>query len=403
MDMKELKEQLGSAIEEFKKARDRFNEEKEKFGDARQETKNMVQKLNETIDDLKNRMDEMETKANRPAMPGTGDEGSNGQKQGQMTPEQKAAFFKFVREGKGGLTPEERKALVQDSTGEIIVPEALDSEIDRELPKITIARQLAQVRNITSNRQRRRSMNEVTVVWGKLETGTGAGWSQGESSLVPEEEYLYVEDVFGWTTIGEDELEDTDVNLQSYITSSYAQAFAEAEDSAMFIGTGHANGQPEGILNSSVGTYDAGQAGAFTADDFIALQYQVPAQYRRNGSYVVNSQTELALRLLKDGNEQYLWQPSLQAGRPNTFAGRPIYTQDDIPVVSPDNDAKVAVFGDFRRGYRILNRNGGSIKRLEEKFIEDGLIGFRYKRRVGGGVIRDDALVILNVPAGSAG
>ncbi|MGG3737202.1 phage major capsid protein, partial [Aeribacillus pallidus] len=322
MDLKQLQEQLGGVVEEFKKARDAFHEEKNKFGEATQETKNMIDKLNQKMDELKTRIDEIETKANRPAIA----TGEGGEQKG-MTPEQKKAFFKFIREGKAGMTPEERKALVQDTAGEILVPEALDNEIVRELPKITIARQLAQVRNINTNRQRRRSMDEVTVVWGKLETGLGSTWAQGESDLTPDEEYIYVEDVFGWTTIGEDELEDSDVNLQTYLSSSYARAFAEAEDTAMFVGTGHANGQPEGILNSTVGTFDAGQPGAVTADDFIKLPYQVKAQYRRNAAYVVNSQTELALRLLKDGYGQYLWQPSLAAGKPATFNGYPVYTQ----------------------------------------------------------------------------
>lgn len=385
MDMKEIQNQLGKAIEEFKNARDKFNEETKNFGEATQETKNQIQKMNDEIDKLKNQLDDVETKNNRMEFD-TGEE----ETENKMTPEQKTAFFQFMREGRAGMHPDERKALVQDSQGEIIVPEALDRQIERELPKITIARNLAQVRTINTNRQRRRSMNEVQVVWGNLELGKGSTWAEGESDLVPDEEYLYVEDLFGWTRIGEDELEDSDVNLQSYIADSYSRAFAEAEDSAMFVGTGHANVQPEGILNSNVGTLDAGE---ITADEFIKLEYEVPAQYRRRGSYVVHSKTELALRLLKNGDGQYLWQPSIQAGKPNSFNGRPIYTQDDID----EGTGKVAVFGDFKSGYRILNRNGGSIKRLEEKFIEQGLIGFRYKRRVGGGVIRPNALAILNV------
>ena len=396
MDLKDIQNELGTVIEEFKKARDRFNDETKKLGDATQETKDQVSALSQKMDELKKRMDEFETKANRPMFP----EGGEGEKKNEMTPEQKAAFFKFIREGKSGMLPEERKALVQDSQGEIIVPEALDNTIIRELPRLTIARQLAQVVNTNTNRQRRRSMNEVTVVWGKLETGLGSTWEEGESDLVPDEEYIYVEDVFGWTTIGENELEDSDVNLQTYLSDSYARAFSEAEDTAMFVGTGHSNLQPEGILNSTVPTFDAGQVGGITADDLIKLEYNVKAQYRRNGSYVVNSKTELAIRLLKDSYGQYLWQPNLQAGKPNTFNGYPMYTQDDIPEVpAAGTAAKVAVFGDFKQGYRILNRNGGSIRRLEEKFLDQGLIGFRYKRRVGGGVIRPTALAILNVPS----
>src|SRR5690625_4119890 len=298
MDMKEIQNQLGKAIEEFKNARDKFNEETKHFGEATQETKNQIQKMNDEIDKLKNKLDDVETKNNRMEFE-TGEE----ETENKMTPEQKKAFFQFMREGKAGMYPDERKALVQDSQGEIIVPEALDREIERELPKITIARNLAQVRTINTNRQRRRSMNEVQVVWGNLELGKGSTWEEGESDLVPDEEYLYVEDLFGWTTIGEDELEDSDVNLQSYIADSYSRAFAEAEDSAMFVGTGHSNVQPEGILNSSVDTLDVGE---ISVDEFLKLEYEVPAQYRRRGSYVVHSKTELALRLLKNGDGQYL-------------------------------------------------------------------------------------------------
>ena len=400
-EIKDLKEQLGSAVTEFKTARDKLNDESKKFGVASAETKSEVDKINTSMNELKEQMDTLETKANRPEFNTDEDDGEGGEsKESKFTPEQKKSFFRFMREGKTGMYPDERKALVSDAQGEILVPEALDRQIERELPEITIARNLAQVRTIGTNRQRRRSMNEVDVVWGNLETGIGKLWAGGESDLIPEEEYLYVEDMFGWTTIGEDELEDSDINLQQYMSSSYARAFAEAEDTAMFTGTAHANGQPEGILNSNVGSLNAGQVGAIKADDFIKLEYEIPAQYRRNGVYVVNSKTELALRLLKSNDGQYLWQPSLQAGKPNSFNGKTLYNQDDIPGVPASGTAgKVAVFGDFNTGYRILNRTGGSIKRLEEKFIEQGLIGFRYKRRVGGGVIREKALKMLNVPA----
>ena len=81
---------------------------------------------------------------------------------------QKKAFFKFMREGKQALTPEETKALVSNTDGQILIPEELESEIYRELPKITIIRNLATVRTIRSDRIRRRSLNEVQVGWGKL-------------------------------------------------------------------------------------------------------------------------------------------------------------------------------------------------------------------------------------------
>lgn len=366
----------------IKELREKF-EAKEKGLYTKAEFEEFEKKINERIEQL-------ETVIKRPPVP----EGGKGE--GQPS-EKKAAFFKFMREGKSALTPEEQKALVSDATGQILIPEELEAEIYRELPKLTIIRSLATVRQIRSDRIRRRSLTEVTVGWGKLETGTAIT----ESTMTPAEEYQYVEDLYGLTKIGEDELMDTDVALESVVTDSFSRAIAEAEDTAFVVGTGHANKQPEGILNGTVvARVNAGQAGAITADDILKLIYEVPAQYRQNGVFIMNSKTELALRLLKDSNGQYLWQPSLQAGRPNTFAGYPIYNQEDVPQIpAAGTAADVVIFGDVRAGYRILDRLGMTVQRLTELYAEQGLVGFKVHRRVGGGVIRPNALRILKVPA----
>jgi HK97 family phage major capsid protein len=388
MELKDLQTQMQTAFDNLKKAGERQDAEIKKHGDATQETKNTIAAINTAMDEIKNQIADMQTKANRNQMGG-------GEPTDPKEQEKKSAFFTFMREGKAALTTEQ-KALVQDAVGEIIVPEQLDSEIYRDLPGLTIMRGLANVRPTSSNRVRRRSMNEVTTGWGKLET-TASKLGDFESTLTPDEEWIYVEDALGLVKIGEDELEDTDVNLTQYIRDSFAQAYAEMEDTAFIAGTGHANLQPEGILNGSVVTrFNSGGVGTFEADDLIKLAYAVKAQYRRNGSYIVNSEIELLMRLMKDQNGQYLWQPSLQAGKPNTFNGRPVYNQEDVNgTVATGND--VAIFGDYNQGYRVLDRSGGTVTRINELYIEDGLVGFKYKRRVGGGVVRPNAMKVLRI------
>src|SRR5690606_9343028 len=276
----------------MKELREKF-EEKQKGLLSAAEFKEFETKVNERIDQL-------ETMIKRPPI------SSEGKEDGGPS-NKKAAFFRFMREGKGALSPEEKKALVSDDTGQILIPEELEAEIYRELPQISVMRGLATVRTTNSNRVRRRSLTEVQVGWGKLETGADLV----ESDLVPSEDFIYIEDLYGLTKIGEDELMDTDVALESIVVASFSRAVAEAEDNAFIAGTGHANEQPEGILNGDVvSRVTAAQAGAITADDMLALIYEVPAQYRQNGVFIVNSKTELALRLLKDANGQYLWQPS---------------------------------------------------------------------------------------------
>lgn len=378
-----------------KELRDGFEKEKKRIEQRSTEFSAEWKTKEEAIN---KRLDELELKMQRAAMFASAVSDGQSRAEDEKAKAHKAAFFAWMRKGKSELGPEERKALVEDATGEILVPEVLESEIYRELPKVTVIRGLATVRTITQgDKIRRRSLTEVTVGWGKLETGTNLT----ENTMTPGEAFQYVEDAYGLTKIGEDELADTDVVLEPIIADSFARAFAEQEDTAFIVGTGHANGQPEGILNGNVVTrVDAGQAGAITLDDLIKLAYEVPPQYEKNGVYIVRSSTARAMRLMKDKNDLYLWQPAVAAGEPPMFNGHPVYRQNDVPAVpEAGTAADVAIFGDIRSGYRIVDRLGMTMQRLNELYAEAGLIGFKAHRRVTGGVIRANAMRILKVPA----
>jgi len=118
---------------------------------------------------------------------------------------------------------------------------------------------------------------------------------------------------------------------------------------------------------------------------------------------MVKSSTELALRELRASgydathHGQFLWQPSVQAGKPATFLGYPIYPQEDLAAIA-GAVAVIAIFGDFKAGYRILDRKGITLQRLVELYSEAGLVGFKVHKRVGGGAIMPSkkALVLLS-------
>ncbi|MCK4263500.1 MAG: phage major capsid protein [Candidatus Aminicenantes bacterium] len=347
---------------------------------------------------MKKRVDEIETKMSRLPIetPGTGEEKEV--KAGQN--EYKAAFFNFMRSGEMKLDDAavkyiaERRALVSDDTGRILIPVELESEIYRSLPKINIIRALATVRTITREKIRRRSLTEVTMGWGKLELG-GA---PSETDVVPSEDYQWIEDLEGLARIGKDELTDTDISLESIIVDSFSRAKAETEEKAYVIGTGHANQQPDGILNGATVTrVKTAAADAIAADDLLDLVYAVPAQYRRNGKILVPSTTELAMRKLKSAGAEalYLWQPNVQAGQPATFAGYPVMAQEDVPAIGSADECDIAIFGDIKAGYRIVDRQGMTIQRLLELWATAGLVGILVSSRVTGGVIRADALRVL--------
>ncbi len=313
--------------------------------------------------------------------------------------EKRMAFLDVVRHGRGGLSPEAR-ALVEDTSGEILVPEFLETELRRDIPALTVVRNVASQRNLTSNRVRRRSMDEVSVGWGKLETNQQTLSDSMPST--PDQEYTYIQDLYGLAKIGEDELDDSDVDLEAFIRDSFARAIAEAEDAAFAIGGGNSAHQPTGFMTpgGDVPAINAGQAGGVTIDDFKRLIYAVPAQARRNARFMVPSTTELAISTLKDGNENYLWQPSVQAGRPSTFNGYAMENHESMAEVpEAGTAAHVAAFGDFNSGYRVYDRKGVTLKRLEELYAEDGMIGFKVHFRVGGDVVNPKYLRRLQVPA----
>jgi HK97 family phage major capsid protein len=219
--------------------------------------------------------------------------------------------------------------------------------------------------------------------------------------MVPSEDYQYIEDLEGLARIGKDELADTDIALESIIVDSFTRARARAEETAFAAGTGHANEQPEGILNGTTVTRVATQtADVIEGDDFLNLIYAVPAQYRRNGKILVPSTTELAMRKLKSATEElYLWQPNVQAGQPATFAGYPVLAQEDIGAIGASSQCDIGIFGDIQAGYRIIDRQGMKIQRLLELWATAGLVGILVSSRLTGGVIRADALRILQEAA----
>lgn len=344
---------------------------------------------------VKDRLDKAETKMNRPQI------GDPDKAEVPGAKEYKASFFNFMRDGRLVLDEAgqkyldrqmEEKALVSDTAGTILIPEELEAEIYVSLPKINIIRKYATIRPTTSNRIRRRSLTEVTMGWGVLELGG----EPDETDVDPGEAYQYVEDLEGLARIGKNELADSDVNIESALAESFGRARAETEETAFVVGTGHSNRQPDGILNGTTVTrVSTNAADAIASTDILDLLYAVPAQYRRNGIFVFASTTILAIRKLQDTYEQFIWQPAMALGQPATLAGYPVEAQDDIGAIEASDQCDIGFFGDIRAGYRIIDRQGMTIQTMRERWATAGLVGLLASARVGGGVIRADALRVL--------
>lgn len=400
-EIKELTESVQSAVKAMRDSAVRMDDESKKLGEATAETKSAFLKANERIDAL-----ELELK--RMTVPKI-EKDSKGKEISPEAAKARKAFWSWIKKGRANMEPDERKALVEDSTGGVMVPEDLDTEVTTALPQLTPIAALCMQRPTSRDKIRRRTLNEVTVAWGKLETGALVH----ESSLIPTDANIYVEDINGLTKIGKDELDDTEYNLQAHLARSFSQAIAVALDKGIMIGTGHSYQQPEGVavdatLRTGIGYGGgAGAAGTYgnnwTADDTVALddllecEYALPKQYLAGATWVLARKTELAMRVLKAATTgTYLWQPGLQAGMPSTFDGFPIVNSADLLEPKAGDWTTNVVFGNFKLGYVVLQRQGIKLQRLDELYAESGLVGFLVSYRAGGGLLRYDTFQIIS-------
>jgi len=306
------------------------------------------------------------------------------------------AFDNYCRKGIEGLDPVEKKALTvsNDSTGGYLAPPEYVRELLKEITELSPIRSISRIRN-TSARSVQIPKREGTFAaqW-VSESGTRSettGWRVGLEELPAHELYALVD-------ISEQDLEDSLFNLEAEMQSEFAEQFAVAEGKSFVEGT--SVGQPEGFLtNVSVGDIASGSNSAYDADDLIGLVHSIKSNYSKNGTWVFNRNTLSNIRKLKDGAGQYVFQAgmSLQSGVTNTILGHPYVEATDMPNAA--QDASMIAFGDFRRGYMIVDRIALAVLRDPFTQATTGNVRYIARRRVGGQVIMPEAIVKLTQKA----
>lgn len=306
-------------------------------------------------------------------------------------------FAKALRSGKESLNAEEKAAIIEDATGQIIVPHDLAGPIFLTLPRLGVLRNLCLVRPTTSNLVDVRALTQATAAWGKIELGTTAtSYDAGVAATGPQT--VTVQNLNALVQIGVDELQDTDANLVALVQEIVGQQFAQMEDDAFAAGNG--TSKPYGLATRATvgGAIPAAQgvtaaASAVNPDSLKSMPYLITSRFANNGSYLASDDATQAIALLKDSTSNYLWQPSNQAGQPDRLFGYPFYRLSGLPAMSTGagwSDPSV-LFGDLRSGYMIADRQQITVQRLDERYADVGLVGFLFRQRVGGDVIRPGA------------
>ncbi|MCC0075186.1 MAG: phage major capsid protein [Rhodobacter sp.] len=321
-----------------------------------------------TFEDIRTRLAALEAKQNRPGVTVTGPQRSTEAK----------AFVSFLQ---GSGIDQKALTVAGDAPAYVLAPEETSAEFIRNLVEFSPIRSIADVRSTASHTILLPKRTGVTnALWvGETTTRTASEPSFDQSEITVKELATFVD-------LSLRMLEDS-ANVEAEVRLALAEDFGAKEAVAFVNGT--LATEPTGFMTAAgIAETNNGHATNLSADALITLFYAMPATYRNRGAWVMNGTTLAVVRKLKDGNGNYLWQPSYQAGQPETILGRPVVEALDMPNVA--SGTTPIIFGDFKAGYRIYDRVALDV--LPDLLTQriTGMARFHARRRVGAGVVRTD-------------
>jgi HK97 family phage major capsid protein len=390
-------DEFGRTFEAFKQANDERLAELETRLSGDVVTEEKLARIDAALDESRRRLDRVQLDRARPML------GEAGERRDPALAEHKAAFDLYVRAGEAsGLKGLEEKALSAGSgpDGGYLVPPGVETEILRRLSTLSPIRAIASVRTISGGTYKR-AVSTVAPATGWV--GETASRPQTASATLSELAFPALE-LYAMPAATQTLLDDAVVNIDEWLAAEIDTVFAEQEGTAFVAGDGI--NKPKGFLAynnvaqpawswGNLGYLATGAAGAFPAaspsDILIDLIYALKAGYRQNARFVMNRKTQSAIRKFKDANGAYLWQPPAAVGQPATLMSFPVVEAEDMPDIGAG--AFAVAFGDFARGYLVVDRAG--IRVLRDPYSAKPYVLFYTTKRVGGGVQDFDAIKLL--------
>lgn len=385
---------LGNAWEQFKQVNDARLNELERKGSADPLYLEHLAKINAAIDNQKARIEQIETANARPGASLGGTPVS-----GETASEYKAAFRNYLRKGMdAGLEQLQTKALSSTNAdgGYLITPE-MSETIVRVVTELSPMRELARVETISSD--------SLDII--EDDSAPGASWvaetaaRTDTTTMQIGKNTIETHEMYASPKATQKLIDDASINVEAWVAERVAEKFADLEATAFISGDG--SGKPKGILTYTAGTafgeieqIASGTDSEVTADGLVKLYYALKEDYAKNATFLMRRSVLQSVRLLKEATtNQYLWQPGLVAGTPDTLLGVPVKTADDMPAAGLDS-LSVAL-GDFKRGYLIVDRVG--IRVLRDPYTDKPFVKFYTTKRVGGEVVNSEAIKLLALSA----
>jgi HK97 family phage major capsid protein len=291
-----------------------------------------------------------------------------------------------------------------DPDGGYLVPEEVETTIDRIMGTVTAMRSIARVITIGTN------MYKKPMNMG----GAGSGWvgerearTETGTPTINELEFPVMQ-MYANPAATQDILDDGRIDIAAWLGDEVSITFGEQEGAAFIVGNG--TNKPRGLLNyntvanaqyawGSIGFIASGNSAGFInpsstaspADCLVALYYALKQGYRAGASWLTSDAVMGTIRQFKDGQGNYIWAPPAGESGVPTILGKPVSTDDNMQALGAN--AFPVAFGDFKRAYLIIDRAG--IKVLRDPYTNTPYVMFKTFKRVGGGIQNYEAVKLL--------
>lgn len=274
----------------------------------------------------------------------------------------------------------------ETKTNAYYLPTTSSKKYMEALQRESVARQLATVVNPTKGDNKIYTSDyEGQANWGE---GDAVDFLSGEDDFKRFE--IQAHRLSKLVRLGVEFASDHAFAIEDYVIKKIARSFGKSEEMVFINGTGE--GQPTGILHGTKGGQigvTTEDASAISYDEVIKLYFSLDKKYRKNGVWLMNDETALAFRTLKDFNGNYLWRDSDE-----TIFSKPVQIVDSMPSMGAGQ--KVIAFGDFSQ-YWLVQRFPVTLRTLREKFIMSGQIGYLGCEYLDGKLIRQEAVKVLQM------
>lgn len=402
MELKEMIEAIGRAFEQFKAENDVRIKQIEAKGGGDPLLAAKIEKINTDLSQMsamKKQLEAIETAVARQQF-------SGGTK--VLDPAKVAhakAFDKWFRKGvNDGLRDLEIQAAastLSDPDGGFTVPEEVDAAIDRVALAVSAMRRICTVRTIGTD-----TYKKLVGVGGAT-----SGWVAEKATRTETDTPTLVEiaintkEIYAMPAATQTLLDDSRVDIGAWLADEVSVEFNE-EESESFI-TGNGVEEPKGIAAYTMvanASYAWGKMGYIASghatlindmDKLIDLQHALKPVYRNGASWLMNDATLGTIRKFKDGEGNYIWRPGLLEGAPDTLLGKPVEIDDNVADIGAGKYA--AFFGNFKRAYLIIDRQGTRV--LRDPYTSKPYVLFYTTKRVGGGIVMYEAIKALKVAA----